>query len=96
MGSGIDHDSLKVAKLCLVFLVVSVVNENWKLPVGYFIAQSLNSKQKVGLVRHALHVLSITDINIISLTFDGCSTNITAAKLLGCSFTIDALNTSFA
>jgi len=43
-----------------------------------------------------LHVLSNTGINIISLTFDGCSTNITAAKLLGCNFTIDALNTSFA
>jgi len=33
MGSGIDNDSLAVAKECLVFLVVSI-NENWKLPIG--------------------------------------------------------------
>jgi len=38
----------------------------------------------------------LSGINIINLTFDGCSTNITAAKLLGCNFTIDAFNTSFA
>ena len=66
------------------------------MPVGYFLAHSLNSAQKLELVRHALHVLSNTGINIISLTFDGCSTNITAAKLLGCNFTVDALNISFA
>lgn len=95
MGSGIDNDSIAVAKECLVFLVVSI-NENWKLPIGYFLANSLNSAQKVELVRHALHVLSNTGVNIISLTFDGCSSNITAAKLLGCNFTVDALNTSFA
>ncbi|KAL4153784.1 hypothetical protein QTP88_001617 [Uroleucon formosanum] len=95
MGSGIDNDSLAVAKECLVFLVVSI-NENWKLPIGYFLAHSLNSAQKVELVRHALHVLSNAGVNIISLTFDGCSTNITAAKLLGCNFTVDTLNTSFA
>jgi len=95
MGSRIDNDSLAVAKECLVFLVVSM-NKNWKLPIGYFLAHSLNSAQKLELVRHALHVLSNTGINIISLTFDGCSTNITAAKLLGCNFTVDALNISFA
>jgi len=38
MGSGIDNDSLEVAKECLVFLVVCV-NKNWKLPIGYFLAQ---------------------------------------------------------
>lgn len=95
MGSGTDNDSLAVAKECLVFLVVSI-NGNWKLPIGYFLAHSLNSAQKVELVRHALHVLSNAGVNIISLTFDGCSTNITAAKLLDCNFTVDTLNTSFA
>jgi len=32
MGSGMDNDSLEIAKECLVFLVVSV-NENWKLHI---------------------------------------------------------------
>ncbi|KAL4083277.1 hypothetical protein QTP88_028607 [Uroleucon formosanum] len=95
MGSEIDNDSLAVAKECLVFLVVSI-NENWKLPIGYFLAHSFDSAQKVKLVRRALHILSNACVNIISLTFDGCSTNITVAKLLGCNFTVDTLNTLFA
>jgi len=95
MGSGIDNDSLEVAKECLVFLVVSV-NENWKLPIGYFLVCSLNSSQKLALVRYALHVLEKTGIKIISLTFDGCSNNITTAQILGCNYNIDSLITSFA
>lgn len=94
LGSGMDSDGLEIAKECLVFLVVSI-NENWKLPIGYFLAHTLNSSQKVGLVRHALQVLSTTGINVMSLTFDGCSTNIIAAQLLGCNFNITNLNTSF-
>jgi len=45
MVTGINNDSLEIAKEVLVFLVVSV-NENWKLPVGYFLAISLNSDKK--------------------------------------------------
>lgn len=55
MGTGINNDSLEMSKECLVFFVVSI-NENWKLPVRYFLAKSPNSEQKVGLTRHALHI----------------------------------------
>lgn len=63
--------------------------------IGYFLAKNLNSKQKVGLIRHALHELETTCIEIISLTFHGCSSNVTAAQLLGCNFNINALSISF-
>lgn len=65
------------------------------MPVGYFLAKSLNIEQKIELIRHALHELETTGIKIISLTFDGCSSNVTAAQLLGCNFNINALNISF-
>lgn len=45
LGNGIDNESLEIAKECFVFMVVSV-NENCKLPMGYFLANSLNSSQK--------------------------------------------------
>lgn len=61
-----------------------------------FLVNSLNSNQKVTLIRHALYVLESTGIKIISLTFDGCSANITTAQLLGCSYEVDSLNTYFA
>jgi len=95
MGIGINNDSLEVAKECLVFLVVSV-NESWKLRIAYFLARSLNSSQKSELIRHALHVLESTGVKIISLTFDGCSSNINTAQILGCNYNIETLNTSFA
>lgn len=56
-------------------------------------ASNLNSSQKAELLRHALNLLKETGVNIVSLTFDGCSTNVTMAKLLGCNFNIKTLNT---
>lgn len=94
MGNYMDNDSLNTAKQCLVFMAVSV-NENWKLPIGYFVVDALKSAQKVELVRHALNVLNSTGVKVLSLTFDGCSSNISAAQLLGCNYVLSALDTSF-
>jgi len=94
LGNGMNNDSLDVAKECLVFMVVSV-DENWKLPIGYFLVNNLNSSQKSELIKHALTLLQSTGVTIISLTFDGCATNLTTAKLLGCNFNVSALSTSF-
>lgn len=93
LGNGLESDSLEMAKECLVFMVVAV-NENWKLPIGYFLTSTLNSSQRCELVRHAMCLLQDTGVNIISLTFDGCSTNVTMAKLLGCNLNIDNLLTT--
>lgn len=56
LRNGINNDSLAAAKECLVIMVVSV-NENWKLPIGYFLVNSLNSSQKAELVKNALNLL---------------------------------------
>jgi len=72
--------------------MVVKVNEDWKFPKGYFLTSSLNNSQKSELLKHTLNLLEETGI-IISLTFDGCSTNIMIAKLLGCNFNINTLNT---
>jgi len=71
------------------------VNENWKLPIGYFVVDALKSVQKVELVHHALNVLNTTGVKVLSLTFDGCSSNISAAQLLGCNYVLSTLDTSF-
>ena len=95
LGNGINNDSWAAAKECLVIMIVSV-NENWKLPIGYFLVNSLNSSQKAELVKHALNLLlNIKNLTVVSLTFDGCSTNVTMPQLLGCNFNADNLSTSF-
>lgn len=52
------------------------VNENWKLPIGYFVFDTLKSEQRVKLGRHALNILQRTGVKVLSLTLDGCSSNI--------------------
>lgn len=92
LGTGMDTNNLEKAKECLVFMVVSI-NGNWKLPIGYFLVSSLNGSQKAELTKHALNLLRDTGVNVVSLTFDGCSSNVTMARLLGCNFNINTLNT---
>lgn len=89
-----DSDNLEKAKECLVFMVVAI-KENWKIPVGYFLMSSLNGSQKAELTNHALNLLKDTGVSVVSLTFDGCSSNLTIARLLGCDFNINTLNTKF-
>jgi len=59
------------------------------------LVSNLNSSQKSELIKHASTLLQPTGITIISLTFDGCATNLTTAKLLGCDFNINTLSTSY-
>lgn len=94
LGNGMTNDSLDMAKECFVLMVVSV-NENWKIPIGYFLVSNLNSSQKSEIIKHALTVLQSTGIKVISLTFDGCATNLTTAKILGCDFNINTLKPYF-
>lgn len=68
LGNGMTNDSLDIAKECFVFMVV-FVNENWKLPIGYFLVNNLNSSQKAKLVKHALTLLELTGVKIISLIY---------------------------
>mgnify|MGYP005985167013 CR=1 FL=1 len=75
-------DSLPQAKEVLVFMLVAL-NDHWKMPVGYFFLDGLNSSEKSNLVQQCLHFLSEVDITITSLTFDSAPTNITMANILG-------------
>lgn len=94
LGNGMTSDILDIAKECFVLMVVSV-NENWKLPIGYFLVSNPNSSQKAEIIKHALNLLHSTGVTIISLTFDGCTTNLTTSKLLGCNVNSDTLITYF-
>ncbi|CAI6358369.1 unnamed protein product [Macrosiphum euphorbiae] len=93
LGNGINNDSWTAAKECLVIMIVSV-NENWEHPIGYFLVNSLNSSQNAELVKNALNLLlNIKNLTVVSLTFDGCSTNVTMSQLFGCNFYADGLST---
>jgi hypothetical protein len=82
------------ANECLVFMLVAI-NKRWKLPVGYFLCKHLNSTQKSNLLTQCLDLVTITGVVIVSVTFDGCSSNIGMTKRVGYSYDPNNLKTNF-
>ncbi|CAH2097479.1 unnamed protein product [Euphydryas editha] len=81
---GEDEDT--TATQALVFMLVSI-NENWKLPVGYFLIASINAERKANLIKICLHKCHEVGVTVTNLTFNGCATNLKAAEILGCQLT---------
>jgi DNA transposase THAP9 len=79
------NDSNIVANKVLVFMVTAV-NGNWKLPVGYFNVARLQTYNRADLLRGCLEFLSRVDIDIFSLTFDGDPSSMAAAEQFGIKF----------
>ncbi|RVE40074.1 hypothetical protein evm_015276, partial [Chilo suppressalis] len=84
IGSGIEGDHVGIAKEALVFLVTGI-NCNFKVPVGYFLVDGINGRQRADLIMQCLELIAETGIQIISLTFDGCAANMAMVQCLNCS-----------
>lgn len=75
-------DELPMAKEALVFMI-TCATESWKIPIGYFLIDGLDTEQKVTLVQTILQYLSSINVTVITFIFDGTSTNISTANKLG-------------
>ena len=82
MGTQMDDDSLPLAKEALVFMVTSV-NSNWKMPIGYFLIAGLNGEERKNLLLSCLSKLHEIGVQIVSVTHDGQAANQSMLKLLG-------------
>lgn len=89
-------NDVSVAKESLVF-IVSSLEEDWKVPVAYFLINGLKASEKKDIVETVLSALQDVGVIIVGFTFDGTATNIATANLLGCHLKIDnrPLITSF-
>ncbi|GBO14552.1 DNA transposase THAP9, partial [Araneus ventricosus] len=94
LGTDIDDDQLPIATQAYTFLLNSV-NGSWKIPIGYFLIDGLDANERANLIRKSLEVIHETGIDVISLTFDGTSVNLSTANCLGCTLNSQSLNTSF-
>lgn len=81
-GEPTDNDARPLAKKALVFMLVCL-NGRWKLPIAYFLVDSLTGKQLKELVTTALEMIDDVGVIVRSLTFDGISVSQTCAKELG-------------
>lgn len=80
-----DDINLPLAKDALVFMV-SGVNEDFKIPVAYFLCSGLNGVERANITREVLIRLSQIGIAVVALIFDGLSANITMCAELGADF----------
>lgn len=89
-----DSDSLPIATESLVFLV-SGINVRFNLPIAYYLIAKLRGIDKVMLISSILKSLTDIGVNVLTITFDGLSSNISACEILGCSFEKDNMRPHF-
>lgn len=81
----------RVASQAFVMLVS--LNENWKLPVGYFFVDGLTAECKSNLISICLSKSWDVGVSVVALTYPS---NINAVNLLGCQLNeIESLKTTF-
>ncbi|KMQ85163.1 thap domain-containing protein 9-like protein [Lasius niger] len=84
-----SNDTIPLTKDALVMMVVSL-DESWKIPLGYFLINGIDSATNSGLIREALIRLHEIEVEVVSLTLDGPSEHFATMRALGASF--DLLN----
>ena len=89
-----DKDGLPVANEALVFMVVSFT-VSWKIPVAYFLIAGLHGAERANLVKLCLKKMYAMGVHVVSRTFDGCSANISMAKMPGASFDMHNVKYTF-
>lgn len=94
-GNKMKGETLPAAKEAIVFLLVAL-NCRWKVPVAYFLINSLNGQEKANLINGCLLMLHKIGVIITSITFDGARANFTMSTYLGADlFNFKDLRTHF-
>lgn len=78
----------EAANQVLVYLVTSV-NGDWKIPIGYFKITSLKAPERAQLATEAINFIDMAGVEIVAYVFDGNAVNLKAAEVLGASFQQD-------
>lgn len=85
---------IPVARQALVFLITGI-NVQVSIPVGYFFIKQLTGSEKSALIKEILSRLTEVGVKVINITFDGLASNFTACRLLGAKFANDNLQPIF-
>ncbi|KAL3188608.1 hypothetical protein MRX96_022610 [Rhipicephalus microplus] len=86
--TGLDDDGLPEAANACVFMIVGV-NVRFKMPVRYFLIDSLTGVERAELAKQCIEKLASVKAEVVSLTFDGASSNFTMARCLGAQLRVD-------
>lgn len=64
-------------------LMVSGIGEGFKIPIGYFLIESLCASERAAIINEAILKLDSIGVVVCAMTNDGHKVNIAAAKILG-------------
>lgn len=85
-GRPVDHEMCTpLAKDALV-LMVSGIQDEFKIPIAYFFINGLCAEEKAAMINEALFRLNQIGAIVTSIVFDGLRSNITTMKILGVDY----------
>lgn len=76
-----DYDT-ELATQAFVFLITAI-NDDWKIPIGYFNISRLSADDRAQLVKEVLSFIKMDNLQITHYVFDGTAVNLKAAAVLG-------------
>ena len=79
-----------LATEALVFMIVGV-NGHFKHPIAYALQDKCTGSVQAQLIKDCIGLLQDVGLNVLAVVFDGCFTNQTTLRLLGCK--MDVLDT---
>lgn len=80
-----DNESLPLAKDALVYMVTGV-DEDFKIPIAYFLVNGLTADERAALTNQILVRLSEIGIEVVAITFDGLPANLAMLNAFGGGF----------
>lgn len=81
-----QNTDLNIAKNALVFLIVG---PDFKLPIGYHLLNGLEAIDRAALTFECIKRIEEAGAVVMSLTSDGCRTNVATTEFLGAQFNKD-------
>lgn len=70
-------------------LMVTGIGKKFKIPIGYFLIQSLCAEERAALLYEAMYKLKAIGVIVCAITNDGHIVNITTARILGVDYDAD-------
>lgn len=81
-----DHNLFApLAKQANVLMVSGIGNE-FKIPIGYFLIQSLCAEERAAIIQEAMFKLKNVGVDVCAISNDGHVVNIATAKILGANY----------
>ena len=83
-----------LATEALVFMVVGIT-DHFKHPIAYFLQNKCTVPVQGQLIKDGISLLHGAGLNVLAVVFDGCPTNQSTAKVLGCQMKVSLIKPWF-